>query len=96
MRVTHEIGITKDRAPEDDLKGMEHGDPLGDMCDKRGLSDAIGRKDDAEMRIHDAEEEVVVLPPDGLNPVKVLSSDRGIIYDGKGHCNTLKAERPYA
>lgn len=34
--------------------------------------------------------------PDGLNPVKVISSDRGIIYDGKGHCNTLKAERLYA
>ena len=96
MRVTHELGITKDRTPKNNLKRVEHGDPLGDMFDKRGLTDAIGRKDDGEMRVHDAEEEVVMLPPDGLNPVKVISSDRGIIYDGKGHCNTLKAERPYA
>ncbi len=96
MRVTHEIGITKDRAPEHNLERMEHGDLLGNMFDERGLSDAIGRKDDGKMRGHDAEEQMVVLPPDGLNPVKVIFSDRRIIYDGKGHCNTLNAERPYA
>lgn len=46
MRVTHEIGITKDRAPKDNLKGVEDGDPFGDMFDKRGLSNAVGGKEE--------------------------------------------------
>src|SRR5678815_5838354 len=89
MRVTHELGITEDRTPKNNLKRVEHRDPLGDMFHERGLSEPIRREDDGEMRGHDAEEQMVVLPPDGLNPVKVIVSDRGIIYDGKGHCNTL-------
>ena len=95
MRVTHEIAITKDRAPKDNLKRVEPGDPFGDMFDKRGLSNAIGGKDDGEMRGYNAEEQMVVLPPDGLNPVKVILCDRGIIHDGKSHCST-NGERPYA
>ena len=95
MRMTHEIRITKDHAPEDNVKSTEQGDPLGDMFDKRGLSNAIGRKDDREMRGHNAEEQTVVLPPDGLNPVKVILFNRRIIHDGKGHCNAFNGERPY-
>ena len=84
--MTHEIGITKDRAPKDNLKRVEHGDLFRDMFDKRGLSDAIGGKDDGDMRGHNAKEQMVVVPPDGLNPVEVILCDRGIIHDGKGHC----------
>src|SRR4030095_2891433 len=92
MCVTHESGITKDRTTENNFKRMEEGDLFGDMFDKRGLSDAIGRKDDGEMRGNDTEEKMVVLSPDELNPVKVILSDRGIVHDGKGHCVTLNGE----
>jgi hypothetical protein len=72
---------------------MEHGDLLGDMFDQCGLSDGVGRKNDGEMRGYDAEEKMVVLPADGLDPVKVILSDRGIANCGKDHCITFRELR---
>ena len=81
----HETRITQNRAAKHDVKGTDPLRDFGDVCDELRLLDIFSRKDQSEMRSYDVEEERVVLPPNGLNPLVVPRANRGVVHRAYSH-----------